>query len=51
MRISEQPFGNWWTRSFICENLFLLVIAAFTVVAMSQEIYTIVLGASVRQCQ
>ena len=29
------------------ENLFLLVIAGFTVVAMSQEIYTIVVGGTV----
>ena len=29
------------------ENIFLLVIAAFTIVAMCQEVYTIVLGQSV----
>jgi protein PsiE len=30
-----------------CENVFLLVIAVFTVVAMCQEVYTIILGQSV----
>lgn len=29
------------------ENVFLLVIAVFTVIAMGQEVYTIVLGRSV----
>lgn len=48
MRISGRPAGPLVGQVIqLLENVFLLVIAAFTIVAMCQEIYIIVLGRSV----
>lgn len=48
MRMSGRPAGELVGQVIhLLENLFLLVIAVFTVIAMCQEIYTIVLGQSV----
>jgi protein PsiE len=42
--VATRPLGN---AIHAIENVFLLVIAVFTVVAMGQEIYTIILGQTV----
>jgi protein PsiE len=48
MRFPDRPYGEKIGRAIHqLENVFLLVIGIFTIVAMCQEIYTIVLGQSV----
>ena len=43
-RVTSRPLGS---VIHAVENVFLLIIAVFTVVAMGQEIYTIILGQTV----